>query len=354
MSETRPAQMPSSIGVLAFVEHGGITAGPDGPRSVGMDQGIELIARAEQLGFDAAYVRARHLQSVLASPLIYLAAVAQQVPRIALGTQVIPLRFENAGRLAEDLATCDLLLGGRLRAGLSTGYSAHDTVNVRAFGSVRGSVREHVDRVLTDLLSFVDGEIVALADDHIETACSGDPLRITPQVPGLREHLFYGAADASTAELAGRWGLGLQLSTLHPDDGSGRSFEEMQRATIDAYRDASRAAGHGRGTVSIGRQMIPVTEANELEHDSDLVDRDRAGRATAGREHRGVEIGGREAVFGTVVVDEPQAVIEALTADVAVQAADELVLTLPGDQDHAKVMRILEVFGTEVMPALRD
>src|SRR5699024_2067499 len=133
------------------------------------------------------------------------------------------------------------LTGGRLRPGVSTGYSAHDGMYARAFGALREERSDHVDRVLHDLVSFLDGEIVAGADAHIEDVDRGSPLRLQPRVPALRDRLAYGAASTHRAELAGRLGLGLQLATMAPDDGSGRSFEQLQLETLTAYREASRA-----------------------------------------------------------------------------------------------------------------
>ena len=80
-----------------------------------------VIELGEQLGFDSAWVRHRHLQYGISSPVAVLAAASQRTRRIELGTAVIPLGWENPLRLAEDLATVDLLSGGRLNPGLSVG-----------------------------------------------------------------------------------------------------------------------------------------------------------------------------------------------------------------------------------------
>lgn len=50
-----------------------------------------------------------------------LAAPSQRTRHIRFGTAVIPLGAENPFRLAEDLATVDLLSGGRLEPGFSVG-----------------------------------------------------------------------------------------------------------------------------------------------------------------------------------------------------------------------------------------
>ena len=54
-----------------------------------------------------------------------LAAASQRTRRIELGTAVIPLGWENPLRPAEDLATVDILSGGRLNPGLSVGPPMH-------------------------------------------------------------------------------------------------------------------------------------------------------------------------------------------------------------------------------------
>ncbi|WP_245822772.1 LLM class flavin-dependent oxidoreductase [Brachybacterium avium] len=252
------------IGFAAQIEHTGPRAEGRSPSSRGLEEGIELFLTAEDLGYDVGYVRTRHLQDILASPLLFLAALGLRTTRIELGTAVIPLRFENAGRLAEDLATADLLTGGRLRPGVSSGHSAHEAMYTRAFGAVPERA-EHVDRVLHDLVSLLDGEIVAGADRHVEGVVAGSPLRIQPQVPGLRDRLAYGAADPGRAAMAGRLGLRLQLATMAPDDGSGRPFAQLQLEALEAYRRGSREAGHGEGDVMVSRQMIPVRSDAELE-----------------------------------------------------------------------------------------
>ena len=352
MTDDTTRTAPPRFGFLAQVDHTGIEADGSRVRSRGLEDGFALFEAAEQLGYDVGYVRTRHLQNALASPLVFLSAVGQRVQRMQLGTAVIPLRFENAGRLAEDLATADLLLNGRLRAGLGPGYSSFDAMYVRAFGESRGALRDHVDRVLRDLLSFLGGEIISHADERIEGVEQGTPLRVQPQVPGLRERLAYGAASAERAAWAGARGLGLQLATLAPDDGSGRSFEVLQREAIDAYRDASREAGHGRGYVSVTRQMVPVRDDAELERYVSLIPRERTAAPAVAGEHRGTEIGGRPAVFSEVVIDRPDAVAQALVADAAVQAADEIVLTLPFGAETAEQRQVLDTFGEAVLPHL--
>src|SRR5215210_2723526 len=108
---------------------------------------LEVMELGERLGFDSAWVRNRHLQYGISSPVAVLAAASQRTSRIELGTAVIPLGWENLLRLAEDLATVDVLSGGRLNAGVSVAPPMHwddvrgalypDTADVEDFGYER-------------------------------------------------------------------------------------------------------------------------------------------------------------------------------------------------------------------------
>lgn len=341
---------PRSVGFLAFVDHTGIA--PGGLRSRGLDDGVDLFARAESLGYDVGYVRHRHLQDYLSAPLPFLVAAGLAAPGLRVGTSLVPLRFENAGRLAEEAATTDLLLGGRLELGVGSGYAQQDAVNERAFGTVTGSIREHVDRTLADLLSFLDGEVVATADEVFETEQAGTPLRIRPQAPTLRSRVAYGSGSVRSARAAGSAGIGLQVSTLQPAVEPGQSFEEAQRELIRAYRQASREAGHGEGRVTASRQVLPVTDRADLKAFADLIERDRL-RQHAMRTGSAL-LGGHPAAFGRVVADAPETVAEFLAGDVALAEADEIVLALPYGHPIETVRRILDAFATSVAPHLRS
>ena len=115
--------------------------------AAGHETTLEVIELGERLGFDSAWVRHRHLQYGISSPVAVLAAASQRTRRIELGTAVIPLGWENPLRLAEDLATVDVLSGGRVNPGVSVGPPMHfadvrdalypDTADVEDFGYER-------------------------------------------------------------------------------------------------------------------------------------------------------------------------------------------------------------------------
>src|SRR5215216_720184 len=103
---------------LGFLTIGRFDA--DDPRP-GLEETLQVIERAEALGYDSVWLRHRHLQPGISSPVAIMAAASQRTSRIELGTAVTPIGAENPFRLAEDLATVDVLLGGRLNPGFSSG-----------------------------------------------------------------------------------------------------------------------------------------------------------------------------------------------------------------------------------------
>jgi alkanesulfonate monooxygenase SsuD/methylene tetrahydromethanopterin reductase-like flavin-dependent oxidoreductase (luciferase family) len=82
---------------------------------------------AEALGFDVLWAHEHHSGGTMyPSPLMTLAALAGVTRRIELGTNMLLLPLHHPLRVAEDAAMVDVMSGGRLRLGVSAGYSPAD------------------------------------------------------------------------------------------------------------------------------------------------------------------------------------------------------------------------------------
>src|SRR6266545_3129292 len=82
---------------------------------------IELAQTAESLGY-ATLLISDHLLDQFA-PLPALAAIAQATTTLRLGTFVLNNDLRHPAVLAQELATIDLLTGGRLEIGLGAGWN---------------------------------------------------------------------------------------------------------------------------------------------------------------------------------------------------------------------------------------
>src|ERR1700710_2697729 len=137
---------------LGFLTIGRFDAANPAP---GMEETLEVITRAEALGFDSVWLRCRHLQPGISSPVAIMAAASQRASTIELGTAVIPLGLENPFRLAEDLATVDVLSRGRLNPGVSVGPPTHfDSIKEHLYPDSWESENfghERVERLLANL-----------------------------------------------------------------------------------------------------------------------------------------------------------------------------------------------------------
>jgi alkanesulfonate monooxygenase SsuD/methylene tetrahydromethanopterin reductase-like flavin-dependent oxidoreductase (luciferase family) len=235
--------MPASGSALTRL--GFLTTGPFDPAdpATGLEEALRLVELGDALGLDTAWLRPDHLRHAVSSPVAMLAAASQRTRRIGLGTASIPIRAENPLRLAEDLATVDLLSGGRLRPGLSVGNPGRVAVVDRA---VHPLTSEHEEPGRERLLRFRDllrGGRVPGADDQPDGSDEDDDA-LTPTVqpfsPGLADRLGYGAATLRTAAWAGSHGFRLLASdvTERASGTGGRGFAADQRALIDAYRAA--------------------------------------------------------------------------------------------------------------------
>jgi len=94
---------------------------------------IDEAVMAEALGYWGFWVGEHHFgasQRVFPSPQMVLAAIAERTERIRLGTGVSILPVNDPIRLAEDLASLDLLSQGRVDVGVGRGYQPHEFAGI--------------------------------------------------------------------------------------------------------------------------------------------------------------------------------------------------------------------------------
>ena len=85
---------------------------------------LEEIDYAEELGFDSVWMPEHHFATpgLLGNPLTLAAAVSQRTERIKIGIAAAVLPFQHPLRIAEDTALIDVLSNGRLMLGVGRGW----------------------------------------------------------------------------------------------------------------------------------------------------------------------------------------------------------------------------------------
>jgi alkanesulfonate monooxygenase SsuD/methylene tetrahydromethanopterin reductase-like flavin-dependent oxidoreductase (luciferase family) len=89
---------------------------------------LNLISTAEDLGYDTIWLTEHHFVEDGYSPSIIplAAAVAARTERVRIGFNLLLLPLHNPIQLAEDIATLDVLSGGRIDVGVGQGYAPHE------------------------------------------------------------------------------------------------------------------------------------------------------------------------------------------------------------------------------------
>ncbi|WP_052849663.1 LLM class flavin-dependent oxidoreductase [Streptomyces avicenniae] len=307
----------------------------------GHESVLGIIELGERLGFDSAWVRHRHLQYGISSPVAVLAAATQRTSRIALGTAVIPLGWENPLRLAEDLATVDVLSGGRLNPGVSVGPPMHFDRVKRALYPDTAEAEDfshHRVRRLLDLLrgapasDFSGTEGIEEYADHVQ-----------PHSPGLADRVWYGGASLGSAQWAGEQGMNLLTSNVVKAE-EAEDFAQIQLSHIRRFREHHPDGERAR--VSQGLVVIPTDSATPEQRAKYEAYAERR-RARTGTTH-----GPRRIMYAPDLVGPSAQIAEQLYADPAFQQVREAVFPLPFTFEHADYVQILTDIATHLGPAL--
>ncbi|WP_216590200.1 LLM class flavin-dependent oxidoreductase [Streptomyces brasiliscabiei] len=310
----------------------------------GHESTLEIIELGERLGFDSAWLRHRHLQYGISSPVAVLAAASQRTSRIELGTAVIPLGWENPLRLAEDLATVDLLSGGRLNPGVSVGPPMHyDTVRAALYPDTADAEDFGFERV-GRLLGFVRGE--AATDFSGTEGFEVFSDRVQPYSPGLGARMWYGGGSLRSARWAGQNGMNFLTSSVVKAEGDGAAvdFAGVQLSHVREFR-AHHPDGE-RARVSQGLVVIPTDSATAEQRAKYEAYAARRLPRTAAPQGPG------RLLFAPDLVGTSAEIAEQLHAHVAFREIDEVAFALPFTFDHEDYVQILTDIATKLGPEL--
>jgi alkanesulfonate monooxygenase SsuD/methylene tetrahydromethanopterin reductase-like flavin-dependent oxidoreductase (luciferase family) len=330
-----PSKPLTRLGFLTI----GLFDGAD-PRP-GHESTLEIIQLGERLGFDSAWVRHRHLQYGISSPVAILAAATQRTSRIELGTAVTPLGWENPLRLAEDFATVDILSGGRLNPGISVGPPMRwDEVKNALYPDTADIEDFSYERVLR-LLRWIRGEPATDFSGVEGIEVFSD--RVQPHSPGLAGRLWYGGASLRSAKWAGENRMNLLASSVVKAEESER-FAEIQLSHIRTFR-AHHPDGD-RARVSQGLVVIPTDSASAEQREKYLRYAESRTPRTASPQ------GPARLMFEVDLVGTSDEIAERLYTHAAFREVDEVAFALPFSFEHDDYVQILTDIATKLGPAL--
>jgi alkanesulfonate monooxygenase SsuD/methylene tetrahydromethanopterin reductase-like flavin-dependent oxidoreductase (luciferase family) len=300
-------------------------------------------------------------RSVLASPLILAAAIAERTKRMKIGTAVQVLPLCHPLRLAEEVATVDQLSNGRLIFGVGRSGFAH---TYATYGVDYGESRERFAETLT----IVKRAFTEERFSHKGKYFAYDNVRLAPKsVQKPWPEIRVAAASPDTYEEVGTLG--------HPIFVAARTGDLSELAPlVQTYRAAWDKAGHpGRGEVFL-RVPVYVAETEEAAREEPresilhllryIGDRLAASatasgtRAIENRAARGAKmqsIDYEEVLRERMIVGTPAGVIDKLQKVKEELGLDGILAELnPGSLfPHERVMTALRLLCEEVMPRFK-
>ncbi|SHK53107.1 Flavin-dependent oxidoreductase, luciferase family (includes alkanesulfonate monooxygenase SsuD and methylene tetrahydromethanopterin reductase) [Pseudonocardia thermophila] len=332
-----------SVGVL-FTQ--GLVTGD--PHQV-LGEILEQAEAADRLGFWAALTTEhKYSDEYFGSPLHLSFAIAARTQRVKVGTAIAIAPLYNPVELAQDAAMLDQLSGGRTWLGLGAGYMPVDYSTVGVNWDDRAQRFDETLRILRqawtqERFSFAD-RIYTFEDVSVipkPRQEGGVPLHLAAWTPGgLRR--------------AGRLGDGWITNAL-------MSLDTMT-AMAGQYREQAEAAGRTPHVTAI-RFCWPYTDrAAALEKFGDtalamartLFDygaiTDLPGVTDAS------QITLEEFVRDRFVFGTPEECVETIGRFRDQAGVDDflMIFRYPTGPDHAAVLEAMELFGTEVLPALEQ
>ena len=349
MTETTVAAKPFELGIYSFAE---LTPDPATGTLISPEQRLrnllETIELADQVGLDVFGLGEHHRPDFVSSaPAVILAAAAVRTKRIRLSSAVTVLSSDDPVRVFQEFATLDLLSGGRAEIMAVRGSFIE---SFPLFGYDLADYDELFAEKLELLLKLRESERVTWSGRH---RAALDDLGIYPrpvQNP-LPVWIAVGGTPASVVR-AGTLGLPLAIAIIG-------GVPERFAPLAHLYRDAVQRAGHDPASlpISINSHGFIADDSQQAADDyfpSFAIVMNKIGRERGWAPITRQQFEASRTLRGADFVGSPEEIAEKILFQHSIFGHQRLLLQLGvGTIEHAKVMRAVELLGTQVAPVVR-
>jgi probable LLM family oxidoreductase len=294
---------------------------------------LEEIELADAVGLDVFGVGEHHRPDfAVSAPAVVLAAAAARTKRIRLSSAVSVISSDDPIRVFQDFATLDLLSGGR--AEIMAGRGSF----IESFPLFGYSLSDY-DRLFEDKLERLL-EVRERDDLGVYPRPLQDPLPVWVAVGGAPE----------SAVRAGRLGLPMALAIIGGMPERFAPFAELhRRAAVEAGHEPPPLSINSHGFVAPTSQEAADEAFPPFAQMMNRIGRERGWPALARQDFEAART-----LRGANFVGSPQQVIEKILFQHEIFGHDRCLLQFSvGTMPHDKIMRSIELFGTEVAPAVR-
>ncbi len=313
---------------------------------------LKTIEAFERAGFYAYHVAEHHFTplGMAPSPSVFLSAIAQRTKRLRFGTFVYALPIHHPLRVLEEICMLDHMSGGRVEIGFGRGSVPYEI-------SYYGQNAEERQQIYAERLEII---LQAFTAKRFSFKGKYDQFENVPMEiePYQKPHppLWYGAHSPDSAARAARKGLHMVCNDP----------PALARAIHQSYREVWREV-HGAAAALPKMGLVRFV----LVADTDEAALKIARRAYLRWRHSftylhemhgtlpasplNVESFDRLIEQGQGIAGSPKTVRDYLAAQLADCGANYVVCQLAfGDLTLDEMLRSVELFGREVMPALRE
>jgi probable F420-dependent oxidoreductase len=242
------------------------------------DNQVRIAQRAESSGYRTLWTFQRLLYPAkpeserwapvyrsVTDPLTTLAFLAGATTRIGLGVAILNAPFYSPIVLAKQLATVDLVSGGRLIAGLGNGWSPEEFAAAEADMSGRGKRMDDFIGCLDAILA-ADGPVDYHGTHYVVPDAYVEPRPV--QQP--RPPIILGGMAPAALRRAGRLTEGWVSASRADLSSVGDSIEAVRAAARDAGKDPSTLRFVCRGVVRVRSERGGILSGSYDEIRTDL------------------------------------------------------------------------------------
>jgi limonene 1,2-monooxygenase len=175
--------------------------------TLALERDLQLIEHLDELGFEEAWFGEHHSAGyeIIASPEVFIAAVAQRTKHIRLGTGVSSLPYHHPFMLADRLVLLDHLTRGRLMIGVGPGALPSDAFMM---GIDPARQRDMMEESLQAILLLLEGrEPVTMETDWFKLV--GARLQMRPYQRPYPEVAVAAQVSPAGPRAAGKFGCSL-------------------------------------------------------------------------------------------------------------------------------------------------
>jgi probable LLM family oxidoreductase len=334
---------------LGLDTFGDVTTGPDGvplPQAQVLRDVVEEAVLADSLGIDFIGVGEHHRADfAISSPEVLLAAIASRTKRIRLGSAVTVLSSDDPIRVFQRFATLDAVSGGRAEVILGRGSF---TESFPLFGY---ELRDY-ERLFEEKLDLFAALLTQGAVTWSGTTRA--PLsnqQVFPRIEhgSLKTWIGVGGSPESVVR-AVQYDLPLMLAIIGGDPARFAPYVDLYRRAYAQIGKPVRPIGvHSPGYVADTDQ-----QAREQLWPDYKVMRDRIGKERGWPPMERGEFD-QEADSGSLCVGSPQTVARKIAATAKALGISRFDMKYSaGALRHDRMMRSIELYGSQVIPLVRE